>query len=69
MIPVADIIADILSPLIEVANAVLLFFHDTVGLSWGLSIIGLTFLTRALILPLSVKQIRSMRALAALQPQ
>lgn len=69
MIPVADIIADVLSPLIEVANAVLLFFHDTVGLSWGLSIIGLTFLTRALILPLSVKQIRSMRALAALQPQ
>lgn len=65
----ALLLANIFQPLIDVANAVLLFFHDTIGLSWGLSIIGLTFLTRALILPLSVKQIRSMRALSALQPQ
>lgn len=65
----ALLLANIFQPLIDVANAVLLFFHDTLGFSWGLSIIGLTFLTRALILPLSIKQIRSMRALSALQPQ
>ena len=63
------LLANIFQPLIDVANAVLLFLHEDVGLSWGLSIVGLTFITRTLILPLSIKQIRSMRALSALQPQ
>ena len=62
-------LAHILQPLIDIAESVLKFFHDDVGLSWGLSIVGLTFVTRAAILPLSVKQIRSMRALQAYQPQ
>ena len=47
----------------------LVFFHDTVGFGWGLAIVCLTFVTRALILPLSIKQIKSMRALQELQPQ
>ena len=34
--------ANILQPLIDIANAVLQFFHDNVGLSWGISIIALT---------------------------
>lgn len=62
------ILANILQPLIDVANEVLNFFHDH-GLVYGAAIVALTFLTRALIIPLSVKQIRSMRALSALQPQ
>jgi YidC/Oxa1 family membrane protein insertase len=40
-----------------------------VGVSWGVSIILLTFVTRIAILPLSLKQIRSMRALQAHQPE
>ena len=55
--------------LITWTNDVLIWFHDTVGLSWGLAIIALTFLIRILILPLSIKQIRSMREMSALQPQ
>ncbi len=55
--------------LIEITNKVLVFFHDNVGLAWGASIIALTFLIRLLILPLSLKQIRSMRAMSSLQPQ
>lgn len=51
------------------ADAVLNFFHDDVGLSWGLSIVFLTFVTRLVILPLSLRQIRSMRALQAFAPQ
>jgi len=62
------VVANILQPLIDVANAVLVFFND-LGLSWGLSIIALTFLTRALLIPLTYKQIKGMRALQALQPQ
>ena len=59
----------VLRPFVTIANAVVTFFHDNVGLSWGLAIVGLTIVTRLAILPLSLKQIRSMRALQALQPQ
>jgi YidC/Oxa1 family membrane protein insertase len=61
--------ANILQPLIDIANAVLQFFHDDVGLSWGMSIIALTIVTRAVLLPLTYKQLKGMRALQALQPQ
>ena len=61
--------ANILQPLIDVANTVLQFFHDDVGLSWGMSIIALTVVTRALLIPLTFKQLKGMRALQALQPQ
>jgi YidC/Oxa1 family membrane protein insertase len=63
------IVANILQPLIDAADAVITFFHNDVGLSWGFSIVALTFATRILILPLSVSQIRSMRALQAYAPQ
>ena len=63
------IVANILQPLIDAADAVITFFHNDVGLSWGFAIVALTFTTRLLILPLSVSQIRSMRALQAYAPQ
>lgn len=65
MIPAANI----LQPLIDVANEVLKYFHDSAGLSWGMSIIALTVLTRALLIPLTYKSLKGMRALQALQPQ
>jgi YidC/Oxa1 family membrane protein insertase len=65
MLPVANV----LQPLIDVADAVLSFLHDDVGFGWGVAIILLTFITRIVILPLSITQIRSMRALQAYQPQ
>jgi len=61
--------ANILQPLINIANAVLKFFHDNAGLSWGMSIIALTVVTRAILIPLTYKQLKGMRALQALQPQ
>jgi len=61
--------ANILQPLIDVVNSVLKFFHDNAGLSWGMSIIALTVLTRALLIPLTYRQLKGMRALQALQPQ
>ena len=61
--------ANILQPLIDVANSVLQFFHDSVGLSWGGAIIALTIVTRALLVPLTYRQLKGMRALQALQPQ
>ena len=61
--------ANILQPLIDAADAVITFLHDDVGLSWGLAIVGLTFITRLVILPLSLKQIRSMRHLQQHAPE
>src|ERR1700709_553646 len=61
--------ANILQPLIDVANAVLQFFHNNVGLSWGMSIVAITFCPRAVLIPLTYKQIKGMRAMQALQPQ
>jgi YidC/Oxa1 family membrane protein insertase len=61
--------ANILQPLIDIGNSVLQFFHDSAGLSWGMSIIALTVCTRALLIPLTYRQLKGMRALQALQPQ
>jgi YidC/Oxa1 family membrane protein insertase len=61
--------ANILQPLIDVFDAVLVFFHDSVGLSWGTSIIALTVAVRVLILPLAVRQFHSMQGLVKLAPE
>jgi YidC/Oxa1 family membrane protein insertase len=61
--------ANVLQPLIDVVNAVLKFFHDNAGLSWGAAIIALTVVTRAILIPLTYRQLKGMRALQALQPQ
>lgn len=65
MVPIT---ANILQPLVDVFESVLKFFHDSVGASWGLSIILLTIVVRALLLPLAVKQFRSMQALQRIAP-
>lgn len=65
MVPIT---ANILQPLVDVFESVLVFFHDSVGASWGLSIILLTIVVRALLLPLAVKQFRSMQALQRIAP-
>ena len=65
----ANIIQEIFQPLISVFDAVIQFFHDTVGLGWGLSIIALTVVVRACLIPLTLKQFKSMQAMQRLQPE
>ncbi|MEZ5076522.1 MAG: YidC/Oxa1 family membrane protein insertase [Solirubrobacterales bacterium] len=55
--------------LVDIADKVLVLFHDDVGLSWGGAIIALTVAMRTLLIPLTYKQLKGMRALQALQPQ
>ncbi len=55
-------------------EGILTFFHDLfepmLGLhSWGWAIIALTLVVRIFLLPLAIKQTRSMRAMQKLQPQ
>ncbi len=63
------VLANIFQPLIDVFERVLLFFHDTVGLSWGMSIIALTIAVRTVLLPLTIKQFKSMARLQQLAPE
>ena len=63
------VIANVLQPLIDVNDAIVKFWHNTLGLGWGLSIIGLTVVVRLAILPLTFKQVRSMQGLQKLQPE
>ena len=65
-------IANIFQPLIDVFESVLTFFHNSVGVPWGWSIVLLTICVRAVLVPLTIKQLRSMGAvvmtLALTQP-
>src|ERR1017187_1581105 len=61
--------ANIFQPLIDVFEAVLRFIHNNLGVSWGFSIVLLTVLIRAILIPLTLKQFHSMRALQRLQPE
>jgi len=67
----------ILNPLYDLVSGVIILFHKALtpifgkdsGVTWALSIMGLVVLIRIILIPLFVKQIKSQRALTALQPQ
>ncbi len=63
------VLANVLQPLIDVFEQVLLFFHNNMGVGWGASIILLTVTVRAILLPLTFKQFKSMAALQKLAPE
>jgi YidC/Oxa1 family membrane protein insertase len=62
------LIANIFQPLIDIFEPALTFFHN-LGLSWGWSIVALTVVIRALMLPLAFKQFHSMQKLQRVAPQ
>ena len=67
----------ILDPLYWLVSGVMVAIHKilspifgaTSGVTWSFSIIGLVVLIRTLLIPLFVRQIKSQRALTALQPE
>ena len=62
-------LANIFQPLIDVFETVLKFFHNDVGASYGWSIVLLTVSVRALLIPLTFKQFKSMQKLQQLAPE
>lgn len=60
---------NLFSPIVDVMGAVLLYFHQQLGLEWWLSIVLLTAIVRTLLFPLTVRQVRSMRAMQELKPE
>ena len=67
----------IMTPLYYAISAVLVFWHNVfgsifgpaTGVAWVLSIIGLTLVIRAALIPLFVKQIKSSRNMQLIQPK
>jgi YidC/Oxa1 family membrane protein insertase len=72
-----DIGSFVMTPLYYLISVLLVAFHKvfgavfgaTSGASWALSIIGLTLVIRAALIPLFVKQIKSSRNMQLLQPK
>jgi YidC/Oxa1 family membrane protein insertase len=60
--------ANILQPLIDVFNDVLKWLHNDVGLAWGLGIVLITWMSRFVVLPFTLKSMHGMREMQALQP-
>jgi YidC/Oxa1 family membrane protein insertase len=63
------VFANVLQPLIDITESIMVFIHDHIVASWGLSIIGLTIVVRLVLLPLTLRQFKSMQALQKLQPE
>ena len=55
--------------IVDVLEPILVFIHDTFSVGWGTSIVLLTVLVRAAMAPLTVKQFKSMRAMATVAPE
>jgi YidC/Oxa1 family membrane protein insertase len=62
-------LANIFQPFVDVAETIIDFFQEQVGLSWGLAIVALTVTVRALVLPLSIRGIKSMRHMQLVAPE
>lgn len=68
-----DFISSIFNPIVQLLEFILGIFHDflsTVGLeSYGVAIIVLTIIIKMAFYPLTVKQVKSMKAMQELQPK
>src|SRR6185437_4831177 len=71
MPPIANVIENAFSPLITLFEHIMVFIHDNIvpNGSWGLSIVGLTILIRAILVPLTFRQLKSMQEMQRLAPQ
>lgn len=70
-----DFLGSIWGAITDVIHQGLVVLHDGLAVvfgqeaAWGWAVIGLTVVVRLLLLPLAIKQTRSMRAMQKLQPQ
>jgi YidC/Oxa1 family membrane protein insertase len=70
MPPVANVIESAFSPLITLFEEIMVFIHEHIFTSsWGMAIVGLTILVRAVLVPLTFRQLKSMQEMQRLAPQ
>jgi YidC/Oxa1 family membrane protein insertase len=63
------IVGGILSPIENVLTEVLIWLHDSGGLTWAWSIVALTVIVRMLLVPVAIRQIHSMQSLQIHAPE
>jgi YidC/Oxa1 family membrane protein insertase len=63
------IVGGILSPIENVLTEVLIWLHETGGLTWAWSIVVLTVIVRMLLVPVAIRQIHSMQSLQIHAPE
>src|SRR5215203_1851061 len=64
-----EFLENLFSPLTNILGSSLEFFHYSWGTPWWLSIVILTVLVRSLLFPLTIRQVKSMRAMQDLKPE
>lgn len=68
-----DFLSSIFNPLVEALEFILGFIHDLFSIagieSYGIAIIVLTIIIKMIFYPLTVKQVKSMKAMQELQPK
>ena len=64
----ANIFSDALAPLINIFDSLLVAIHSVVG-SWGFSIMAMTLMIRAALIPLTLKQLQSTQRMREFAPQ
>lgn len=67
--PIADFFQNLFSPIVGILGEILKYFHFQLGLEWWLAIVLLTVVIRTLLFPLTVRQVKSMRAMQELRPE
>lgn len=65
---IADLFQNLFSPVVNIFGGALRYFHD-LGAPWWLAIVILTVIVRGLLFPLTVKQVKNMRAVQDLKPE
>lgn len=66
---IADFFESLFSPVVNLLGVALKYFHYDLGTPWWLSIVLMTVVVRSLLFPLTVKQVKSMRAMQDLKPE
>jgi YidC/Oxa1 family membrane protein insertase len=67
----ANVIESAFGPLIRLFEAIIVFVHEHLvfGSSWGLAIVYLTVIVRAVLVPLTYRQLKSMQEMQRLAPE
>jgi YidC/Oxa1 family membrane protein insertase len=58
----------VISQLEDLFNEVITWLYDDVGIAWGLGIVLITWLSRLVVLPFTLRSMHGMREMQALQP-
>jgi YidC/Oxa1 family membrane protein insertase len=63
------VLAGVLSPIEDPLTSVLEWLHSSIGLTWAWAIVVLTAMVRLVLVPLTIKQVRSMQRLQQYAPE